>query len=100
MTCGCNKIQGGGGKRYKHKHTRSCSLRQSGGMFEWLTGPVKKNPNTSQAQSQPQSNQSAYPPTQSAYPTAQPEYIGGRRGRKTRRAKKSRKNKKSRRYRR
>ena len=125
MSCGCNKTQGGGGKSYKHRHTRSCSRRQSGGMFEWLTGPVEKKPNTlpsyqSQAQSQPsqsqpsqsqpsqsqylqaqsQPSQSQYLQAQPAYTSAQPAYIGGRRGRKTRRAKKSRKNKKSRKYRR
>jgi len=31
MTCGCNKGQQGGGKGYKHRHTKSCRRKQSGG---------------------------------------------------------------------
>lgn len=86
MTCGCNKGQQGGGKSYRHIHTRSCKRSQSGGMwpFDDLMGSTPSQPKPKDPLYQPQpsysSSQSSYQtphpsyPSQSSYQTPHPSY--------------------------
>ena len=64
MTCGCNKGQQGGGKSYRHRHTRSCKRSQSGGAWPFdgwgSTSPSEKQNQLKPSQNTTSSQQSGY----------------------------------------